>query len=507
MTNFWRRKGLFVSTIMLSRSLLLAESFVTATARTRCRPPFIATPIIRFLSKSDDSENFSTVKQYALDKENCRDNLYREWSVEQDKELWENRFLALPDLAARLGRGLGGVENRLTKLKDVSHAAYQRLFVTEGVTKRKPQKADVVDDLFSTKQKLVPVTEVIRRIKWSLDPTEFSLVHYDRVDDSLVDSPFIAPNQSIQGKSTMLIDAIPEHRIMAIKFRDRIVWDRKKKLDLVFADEGIEHVMKTYDYWKSEQQTMEDLNRQRETEITTRLRQVLGSDSFEQLQDLSVTLLSNSAIPSVSTKLECETFTETALELFREVRRNPSQSQATVLIPDTDYEALDLLSELVALLPDEEVCRSALTEIALCMTKVTGKETEAMLPKILPELNERDITETFIRGSGPGGQKINKTSNRVLLIHGPTQIRVECQETRSLQQNRKIARKRLQLKLDEYYNGSQSRESIKTSKASTKKAKAKTRARKRQRQKQQANDDDDDDGDDDETNGARILDV
>merc|ERR1712154_628646 len=87
------------------------------------------------------------------------------------------------------------------------------------------------------------------------------------------------------------------------------------------------------------------------------------------------------------------------------------------------------------------------------------------------------------RGSGAGGQKINKTSNKVLLIHKPTQLRVECQDTRSLQQNRKIARKRLRLKLDEFINGSQSRTSIEAEKKASKKAKAKARSRARNRKK------------------------
>jgi protein subunit release factor B len=155
-----------------------------------------------------------------------------------------------------------------------------------------------------------------------------------------------------------------------------------------------------------------------------------------------------------------------------------------------DSDDLDLLSEFVALLPDEGLRRLALLEISLHLTRATGDEL--VLPSIyqLPELKEEDITETFIRGSGPGGQKINKTSNRVLLIHKPTNLRVECQDTRSLQQNRKLARKRLRLKLDEHLNGSQSLESTNATKASTKKAKAKARSRKRQRQRQEANESD-----------------
>lgn len=77
---------------------------------------------------------------------------------------------------------------------------------------------------------------------------------------------------------------------------------------------------------------------------------------------------------------------------------------------------------------------------------------------MIPELKESDLEESFIRGrfslksiipsshrqdpgSGPGGQSINKTNNNVQLLHKPTGIQVKCQETRSLQQNRKIARK------------------------------------------------------------------
>ncbi|KAL4076967.1 hypothetical protein V8B97DRAFT_1359052 [Scleroderma yunnanense] len=40
----------------------------------------------------------------------------------------------------------------------------------------------------------------------------------------------------------------------------------------------------------------------------------------------------------------------------------------------------------------------------------------------VPELREEDLGETFVRGSGPGGQSINKTKNNVQLLHKPTGI-------------------------------------------------------------------------------------
>jgi protein subunit release factor B len=49
------------------------------------------------------------------------------------------------------------------------------------------------------------------------------------------------------------------------------------------------------------------------------------------------------------------------------------------------------------------------------------------------------IEEHFVRGSGAGGQKINKTSSTVWLRHGPTGVEVRCQRERSQTLNRLIA--------------------------------------------------------------------
>jgi hypothetical protein len=51
------------------------------------------------------------------------------------------------------------------------------------------------------------------------------------------------------------------------------------------------------------------------------------------------------------------------------------------------------------------------------------------------------------RGSGPGGQKRNKTSNAVRLTHGPTGISATATESRSLSENKLYALRRLKLKL------------------------------------------------------------
>ena len=61
----------------------------------------------------------------------------------------------------------------------------------------------------------------------------------------------------------------------------------------------------------------------------------------------------------------------------------------------------------------------------------------------IAELADADIEESFVRGSGSGGQKINKTSSCVQLKHLPTGTIVRCQEMRSREANRWLAREML----------------------------------------------------------------
>lgn len=59
----------------------------------------------------------------------------------------------------------------------------------------------------------------------------------------------------------------------------------------------------------------------------------------------------------------------------------------------------------------------------------------------------RDCRVDLFRGSGPGGQKRNKTSNSVRLTHLPTGIHVIAAESRSQRVNKLHAFRRLRLKL------------------------------------------------------------
>jgi len=61
----------------------------------------------------------------------------------------------------------------------------------------------------------------------------------------------------------------------------------------------------------------------------------------------------------------------------------------------------------------------------------------------IPDLNERDITYTATRASGPGGQHVNKTNSAVRAVHVPTGITVTSQEERSQHANKRLCRSKL----------------------------------------------------------------
>ena len=86
-----------------------------------------------------------------------------------------------------------------------------------------------------------------------------------------------------------------------------------------------------------------------------------------------------------------------------------------------------------------------------------GRHTSFSSLEVIPEIDEDlsveinpdDIKMEVYRASGAGGQKVNKTSSAVRLIHIPTGIVVSCQVERSQYQNRDVAMKMLISKLVE----------------------------------------------------------
>lgn len=73
-------------------------------------------------------------------------------------------------------------------------------------------------------------------------------------------------------------------------------------------------------------------------------------------------------------------------------------------------------------------------------SEISPAKTEALKARIARlGIDLRLIEEQFIRGSGNGGQKINKTSNAVLLKYPPLGLVVRCQRERKRSLNRFIA--------------------------------------------------------------------
>lgn len=81
--------------------------------------------------------------------------------------------------------------------------------------------------------------------------------------------------------------------------------------------------------------------------------------------------------------------------------------------------------------------------------------TSTITVSVLPEsilnikIDDRDVEWQSKRASGPGGQHVNKTESAVRLIHKPTGVAVESQESRVQQDNRKTAMKKLLKKIQE----------------------------------------------------------
>ncbi len=95
-------------------------------------------------------------------------------------------------------------------------------------------------------------------------------------------------------------------------------------------------------------------------------------------------------------------------------------------------------------------------------------------------LCEADIEEKYVRSSGPGGQKVNKTASCVLLTHTPTGLQVKMQKERSQPLNRYHARKRLCELLEARQLGTASPEAIKAEKIRKQKQRRKRRTKKKE---------------------------
>ncbi len=91
-------------------------------------------------------------------------------------------------------------------------------------------------------------------------------------------------------------------------------------------------------------------------------------------------------------------------------------------------------------------------------------------------IDTNDIEEKFIKSSGRGGQKVNKSCSAVFLKHLPTKLSVKYGKTRSQALNRYKALKLLIEKIEQFKSGVSSHELSKINKIRKQKRKRKKRA-------------------------------
>jgi len=151
---------------------------------------------------------------------------------EEDALLWERHGSGsaaedFEETAALLGRGAKSLTSQLERLRNPSTAGHMRLFGAAGGD----------DDAPAPKKLLRTALDCVQRVLWDpmLVPADFTVYYSDRFDSNPRSFAMDRPNDSIQGPERLLVLALPQHRILFLKYKKRLVWHRQLRLDRVFG--------------------------------------------------------------------------------------------------------------------------------------------------------------------------------------------------------------------------------------------------------------------------------
>lgn len=109
------------------------------------------------------------------------------------------------------------------------------------------------------------------------------------------------------------------------------------------------------------------------------------------------------------------------------------------------------------------------------------KEKIAALEKRMSDLgiHKDDFEEKFIKSSGRGGQKINKTASAVFIRHKKSKLSVKCGKARSQHLNRFLALRGLIDKIEAAMTGNSEQQNISLERIKKQKQRRKAKAKRK----------------------------
>ena len=165
----------------------------------------------------------------------------------------------------------------------------------------------------------------------------------------------------------------------------------------------IDQVTATYDEWKSEQDEKKKRSMKLQQIVLRKLEAILEESRMDALKEMSSRLLHDAERDDSNVR----DYVKSVVGLYFDARKSSAASQ------EDFYELTDflyLLSDLAALLPDESLREGLLKQIEASILRTSDNSSSTpSLSVELPELNEDDLEEKFVKG-------VNNTSVRSMML-------------------------------------------------------------------------------------------